>query len=85
MEVSRGFVGHLAFILSHHSAKFGVHRPYETGNNGVCNIFPIPVPIPIPMPRFQCRGSQWSANLIGLFELELAPSEILLTAGNDQL
>ena len=35
--------------------------------------------------QLQCRGSQWSANLIGLFELELAPSEILLTAGNDQL
>ena len=25
-------------ILSHHPAKFGVHRPYGTGNNGVCNI-----------------------------------------------
>ena len=27
-----------SLILSHHPAKFGVHRPYGTGNNGVCNI-----------------------------------------------
>ena len=25
-------------ILSHHPAKFGVHRAYGTGNGGVCNI-----------------------------------------------
>ena len=25
-------------ILSHHPAKIGVHRPYGTVNNGICNI-----------------------------------------------
>ena len=25
-------------MLSHHPAKFGVHRSYGTGNNSVCNI-----------------------------------------------
>ena len=25
-------------MLSHHLNKFGVHKPYGTGNNGVCNI-----------------------------------------------
>ena len=34
IEVSRDF----PLNLSYHSAKFGVHRPYGTGNNGVCNI-----------------------------------------------
>ena len=25
-------------MLSHHLAKFGIHGPYGTGNNGICNI-----------------------------------------------
>ena len=25
-------------MLSHHTAKFGIHMPYGTGNNDVCNI-----------------------------------------------
>ena len=28
----------VSLILSHHPAKFGVHRPYGTGNNGLCYI-----------------------------------------------
>ena len=30
--------GWVLLILSHYPAKFRVHRPYETGNSGVCNI-----------------------------------------------
>ena len=62
MEVSRGFVDHLALILSHHSAKFGVHRPYETGNNGVCNIISNSNSnsnAEIPMPRFTMASKFW--------------------------
>ena len=44
-------------ILSHHPAKFGVHRPYGTGNNGVCNNNSDSNSISnsnaeVPMPRF---------------------------------
>ena len=39
IEVSRDFVGGWGpLILSDRPAKFGVHRPYGTGNTGVCNI-----------------------------------------------
>ena len=41
--------------LRHHPATFGVHRPYENGDND--NI-KISVPIPIPMPKFQYRSLQ---------------------------
>ena len=36
--MSRDFVGGGPLILSDHPAKFGVHRPYGTGINDVCNI-----------------------------------------------
>ena len=46
-------------ILSDHPAKFGVHRPYGTENNGVCNISSNSNSISssnsnaeVPMPRF---------------------------------
>ena len=39
------------FILSHHSAKFGVHRPYGTRNNDVSNISSNSN-AEVPMPRF---------------------------------
>ena len=37
IEASREVVGGVP-ILSHHAARFGVHRPYRTGKNGVCSI-----------------------------------------------
>ena len=46
-------------ILSDHPAKFRVHRPYGTGNNGICNISSNSNSISnsnsnvkVPMPRF---------------------------------
>ena len=44
-------------ILSDHAAKFGVHRPYRTVKNGVCNISFNSISnsnskIEVPMPRF---------------------------------
>ena len=42
-------------ILSHHPARFGVHRSYVTGNNGVCSIGSNSNSnsnAEVPMPRF---------------------------------
>ena len=54
-------------ILNHHPARFGVHRPYGTGNNGVCSISSdsnSDSNAEVPMPRFtngQCnvRWTYW--------------------------
>ena len=56
-------------ILSHHPAKFEIHRLYGTRNNDVISIsviwvpFPILFSSPIPMPRFQCEGLQMAAKI----------------------
>ena len=39
------------FILSHHPAKFWVHRLYVSGYI-MAFVMPAPIPVPIPMPRF---------------------------------
>ena len=54
IEASREVVGGVP-ILSHHAARFGVHRPYRTGKNGVCSIssnFNSNSNAEVPMPRF---------------------------------
>ena len=57
--------------LSDHPAKFGVHRPYGTGNNDVCNISSNSNSI--PMPRFQCRSFQMAVvnKFLLLFDLTM--------------
>ena len=53
-------------ILSHHPAKFGVHRPYGTGNNGICNISSNSN-AEVPMPRFTNGLPRHCNNTVCLF------------------
>ena len=55
VEVSRDFVGGVPSVLNHHPARFGAHRSYRTGKNGVCCISSNSNSNPnakVPMPRF---------------------------------
>ena len=60
-------------FLSDHPANFGVHKPYGTGNNGVCNISSGSNSISnsnsnaeVPMPRFTTgrKRASWLVPLI---------------------
>ena len=37
VNVSPNVSGVVALSLSQHPAKFGIHKPYESGDNDVCN------------------------------------------------
>ena len=62
--------------LSHHTAKFGIHGPYGSGDNGVCNIScnsNSNSNVDVPMPRFT-SGRYWLA-------MELIKVPVLLPSG----
>ena len=63
-------------ILSHHTAKFGIHGPYGSRDNGICNIScnsNSNSNADVPMPRFT-SGRYWLV-------MELIKVPVLLPSG----
>ena len=52
----------------HNPAKFGVHRPYETGNNHVCNIIIIIIIIIITFIQYMKQVQNYKSRKNGLFK-----------------
>ena len=73
-----------SLILSHHPAKFGIHRPYGTGNNDVCKISSNSNSVSnsnsnaaVSMPRF-------TNGFVGLAHLRVFIWKIFISVGSWQ-